>query len=446
MDKLAGGLFGDNMWGKLATNPETQKLLADPEFVKILQDVQKDPSQMSKHSQDPRMMKVFTVLLSSMATDFHSPDGMHATGTAAGGYSKERAAPSASEPASRDEKKARPDFSLYPEEERAMKEAEWEKEAGNAAYKAKNFELALQHYEKAMELDPNNMTVLTNRAAVKMEMNDYDGCISDCEKAIKDNKEKNLRTDYKIIARAYARIGNALMKQEKYQLAAQNYEQSVLEFKDTKIQDKLLEAKRMAREEQEKEYFSTELSEKARKEGNDAFKKGDYPEAIKLYTEAIKRNPKDPAAYSNRAAAYTKLGEFPHGLKDCERALELDPKFVRTYVRKASIHFYMKEYHKCLDLYQKGLAIDPNNQEMKDGLAQTMMAIQRQQSNGEVDESQVQHAMQDPEIQSILMDPMVQSVLKQLSEDPSAANHVMRNPDMARKINKLIAAGILKTG
>ena len=39
-----------------------------------------------------------------------------------------------------------------------------EKEKGNAAYKQKDFATALKHYEKAWELDPTNMTILTNRA------------------------------------------------------------------------------------------------------------------------------------------------------------------------------------------------------------------------------------------------------------------------------------------
>lgn len=39
-----------------------------------------------------------------------------------------------------------------------------EKEKGNAAYKTKNFETALEHYGKAIELDPLNITFRTNRA------------------------------------------------------------------------------------------------------------------------------------------------------------------------------------------------------------------------------------------------------------------------------------------
>ncbi len=39
-----------------------------------------------------------------------------------------------------------------------------EKERGNAAYKQKNFASALQHYSRAVELDPTNITFLTNKA------------------------------------------------------------------------------------------------------------------------------------------------------------------------------------------------------------------------------------------------------------------------------------------
>ena len=41
-----------------------------------------------------------------------------------------------------------------------------EKEKGNAAYKKKDFAVALEHYDKAIELDPANVTFITNKAGV----------------------------------------------------------------------------------------------------------------------------------------------------------------------------------------------------------------------------------------------------------------------------------------
>ncbi|PQQ19888.1 hsp70-Hsp90 organizing protein 3 [Prunus yedoensis var. nudiflora] len=49
-------------------------------------------------------------------------------------------------------------------------EAIKEKEAGNAAYKKKDFDTAIQHYTKAMELDDEDISYIMNRAATYLEM------------------------------------------------------------------------------------------------------------------------------------------------------------------------------------------------------------------------------------------------------------------------------------
>ena len=41
-----------------------------------------------------------------------------------------------------------------------------EKDLGNAAYKKKDFETALKHYNKAVELNPTNIVFRNNRAGI----------------------------------------------------------------------------------------------------------------------------------------------------------------------------------------------------------------------------------------------------------------------------------------
>lgn len=41
-----------------------------------------------------------------------------------------------------------------------------EKDLGNAAYKNKDFENALKHYDQALQHDPTNMTYMSNQAGL----------------------------------------------------------------------------------------------------------------------------------------------------------------------------------------------------------------------------------------------------------------------------------------
>jgi stress-induced-phosphoprotein 1 len=57
------------------------------------------------------------------------------------------------------------------DEERAARD---EKDRGTAAYKARRFDEAIDAYTKALALNPLDITLLTNRAAVHIETGDYD--------------------------------------------------------------------------------------------------------------------------------------------------------------------------------------------------------------------------------------------------------------------------------
>ena len=83
-------------------------------------------------------------------------------------------------------------------------------------------------------------------------------------------------------------------------------------------------------------------------------------------------------------------------------------------------------------------------------MAKTDYAVRAAQS-GPVDAQQQQRAMQDPEIQAILADPMIRNVLGWLGPpdqggDPKQAQQAMADPTVAKKIEKLMASGILKAG
>lgn len=106
-----------------------------------------------------------------------------------------------------------------------------------------------------------------------------------------------------------------------------NYEKSLAEFRSPETKTLLSDVESLIREEERKAYINPELSEQEKEKGNEFFRKGQFADALKCYSEAIKRDPSDAKIYSNRAACYTKLAAFDLGLKDCETCLELEPNF-----------------------------------------------------------------------------------------------------------------------
>ncbi|CAK9235321.1 unnamed protein product [Sphagnum troendelagicum] len=126
-----------------------------------------------------------------------------------------------------------------------------------------------------------------------------------------------------------------------------------------------------------KNIMTHHLLMKRGKKVNELFKSAKYPQAVKHYSEAIKRNPTDAKAYSSRAACYTKLGAFPERLKDADKCIEFYPSFAKGYSRKGTIQFFMKEYDKALETYQTGLQYNDGNQGLMDGTSRCIEQINK---------------------------------------------------------------------
>lgn len=318
--------------------------------------------------------------------------------------------PPTSQPSKKETKPAsEPEDENLPENKKLAKRA---KELGNAAYKKKDFDTALKHYQEAIEHDPTDITFYSNVAAVYFEQKEYEKCIAECEKGIDIGREN--RADFKLISKALSRIGNAYKKLEKWKIAKTYYEKSLSEYRTPEVKTLLSEIEKKIKEEERKAYVDPARAEEEKELGNELFKKGDYSNAIKHYSEAIKRNPDDPKLYSNRAACYTKLAAFDLGLRDCETCCKLDDKFIKGWIRKGKILQGMQQPAKALSAYQKAMEIDSSNAEALEGYRACTMAVH---SNPQEIR---QRAMADPEVQEILKDPAMRLILEQMQSDPRA--------------------------
>ncbi|XP_074659524.1 stress-induced-phosphoprotein 1-like isoform X2 [Tubulanus polymorphus] len=413
---------GPNFIAKLQNDPRTRDFLKDPEFIKKLQSVQNkpDPSLL----QDPRVMTALSVAL---GVDLNNiPD-----------EPPQRSSPPP--PAQKPQPTSASTEKSEPMEEEAsdnQKQALEQKMLGNEAYKKKDFETAMIHYEKAIELDSGNIVYYLNKAAVYFEKGEFEECVGICEKAVEIGREN--RADYKFIAKAYARIGNTFYKKKDYKNALNYYNKSLSEHRAADVLKKSQECKKIIDEEERLAFIDPEKANEEKEKGNDFFQKGDYAAAVTHYTQAIKRNPDDCKLYSNRAASYSKLMEFNLALSDCEKCIKLDPTFIKGYLRKGSCYLALKDSNKARVAFMKAKELDPTCQEAIDGMSKCYMTYQDNDP-----EAIKKRAMQDPEIQAILSDRAMQMILQQMQENPEALREHMNNKDIAAKIEKLMECGLI---
>jgi stress-induced-phosphoprotein 1 len=123
------------------------------------------------------------------------------------------------------------------------------------------------------------------------------------------------------LGKALARKGTVKLAQGLFDEAIDLYKNSLLENNDPAVKDQLKKAEKLKKEDEERKMIDPEKGEEHRKKGNELFEKGDFPGAVKEYTEGLKRDPNSKAIYSNRCAAYIKLMEFPYAMKDAEKCL-----------------------------------------------------------------------------------------------------------------------------
>ncbi|WQF87000.1 Putative Heat shock chaperonin-binding, tetratricopeptide-like helical domain superfamily [Colletotrichum destructivum] len=445
-----GNMFSDpQLLQKLAANPKTAGFLADPTFMARLQQMKENPKGSPDLFTDPRMLQVLGVLM-GVDMQMGMPDDVSPD-------TEMRDAPPPPESKPAPKKAPTPEPAPEPEEEldeealekkKAKEAADKEKALGTENYKKRNFDEAIAHYTKAWELH-KDITYLNNLGAAYFEKGDYEKAIETCTKAVEEGRE--IYADFKLIAKSYARIGTAYEKLGNLELAVENYKKSLTEHRTPEVNAKLRAAERNKIEQARLAYLDPAKAEEAREEGNKKFKESDWPGAVAAYTEMIKRAPEDPRGYSNRAAAFVKLLEFPSAVEDCNTAIKKDPTFIRAYIRKAQAFHGMREYSKSVDACTEAAKVDQehhkgaNAREIEQQQQKAFNAMYAAREN-ESEEQTKERLARDPEIMSIMNDPIMQSILQQAQSDPAALTEHMKNADIKAKVQKLIAAGVIRVG
>jgi stress-induced-phosphoprotein 1 len=213
-------LFADPVViAELKADPKTAGMMAQPGVEAMLADIGANPNNLNSYMQNPVLMQVLSAVISKkMGVPMNASrrDDPVATGAATPMDTGADHAATEEAAAAAQQKAAAAAAASEDEETRAKKQLQKDalaaKEQGNAAYGKREFEAALAHYSKALELDPDNIIYHLNRASVFMAQKQYDDAVKECDDAVKHGRE--VYADFALISKAFHRKGRAQMRMQ----------------------------------------------------------------------------------------------------------------------------------------------------------------------------------------------------------------------------------------
>jgi tetratricopeptide (TPR) repeat protein len=182
---------------------------------------------------------------------------------------------------------------------------------GNAYYSIKQYDTAMQDYNRTIRLDPGFAQAFNSRGLVKYFQKDFTGALEDYNKAI------SLEPNY---AEVYNSRGSLQAELGYFPAAINDFETVVrLDPMNKNAEKNLAMARKDYANKQARPDASGGASDilvrQYNQKGINAAMKGDYRNAEKEFSEAIRLNPKFVDGYANR-------GNTRHALKDTEGACQ----------------------------------------------------------------------------------------------------------------------------
>ncbi|XP_026211688.1 RRM_SF domain-containing protein [Anabas testudineus] len=104
---------------------------------------------------------------------------------------------------------------------------------------------------------------------------------------------------------------------------------------------------------------SASLTEK----GIKLVQEGQYAQAVTMFTEAIKCDPKDNRFFGNRSYCYYCLEQYPQALADAERSIQLASEWPKGYFRKGRALMGLKRYSEAEKAMEQVLKLDKDCEE-----------------------------------------------------------------------------------
>ncbi|MFX0140041.1 MAG: tetratricopeptide repeat protein, partial [Candidatus Hodarchaeota archaeon] len=244
---------------------------------------------------------------------------------------------------------------LRPEDQRvkkALKEAEedYKKDEwyfqGNTNLRLKDFQKALDCFEKAIEIDPQFKEAWNDMSSAYKGLENYQKAIECCEKAIEiDPKHIN----------SWFNMGIAYL--EKSNIA--NRQKAIECFKKViEIDPQDQEARNILKTIQEK-IIDPQSKEEWYNQGKTNLGLKNYQKALDCFEKAIKIDPEDKEVWLSFGVAYYHMNNYQKSIECYEKAIQIDPKFHKALFNLGNTYGLLKNYQKSIEYHEKVVEIKP---------------------------------------------------------------------------------------
>lgn len=102
------------------------------------------------------------------------------------------------------------------------------------------------------------------------------------------------------------------------------------------------------------------MAVKEKDKGNEAYRAGDYREALHFYNSSIAMND-EISVFNNRAMTYIKLNNYESAVRDCTTVLNSEPMNIKARLRRALAYEHLGKRDKALEDYEIVLKNEPQN-------------------------------------------------------------------------------------
>jgi tetratricopeptide (TPR) repeat protein len=214
----------------------------------------------------------------------------------------------------------------------------------------KKYKEALECYDKAIAIEqPINVFALSYKGSTLEKIGELENAL-DCYNEAINIKPNN--------AMAYYGKGSVLNKLEKYEMALECI-------------DKALELSNY-------QYVDARIDDARIEKGLVLSKLGKYEEALECYNEAINIDPTNVRVYTGKGWVLSRLGRYGVALECNDKALELSNyQYAPAWNEKGFVLLKLGKYEEALECYTEAINIDPTNVRVYTGKGRVLSRLGR---------------------------------------------------------------------